>query len=63
MALTTVKPPPRHCTNCGIRIWSLTGVRIKNTYAADDWKDLCVDCDTGVPVPDRTARMFRRAAR
>ncbi len=39
-----VKPPPRHCTGCGARIWSLTTVRIPEGKNAARWRDLCNQC-------------------
>ena len=63
MREATHRPPPRHCTDCGVRIWSFRSTRIKTSYNAAEWKDLCADCDTGIPTADRTRLPIRRAAR
>jgi hypothetical protein len=62
MARTTA-PPPRHCTTCGVRIWSLTRVSIRTGYDARDWQDECADCADGTPTEDRSRLPVRRAAR
>jgi hypothetical protein len=47
------QPPPRHCTGCGGRIWSLTKVTIHDNYNAARYKDLCNDCNPDPDTHDR----------
>jgi hypothetical protein len=44
-------------------MWSFNKTYVKTTYDAKDWRDVCADCDIGVPTRHRAARLFRRAAR
>ncbi|BCJ26190.1 hypothetical protein [Actinocatenispora sera] len=60
---TTTSPPPRHCTTCGARMWSLSSIGIRSGYNAGRWIDECADCADGVPESDRSRLPVRRAHR
>ncbi len=68
MSRDVVKPPPRHCTACGARIWSLSSVGVHDGYSAARWRDRCNDCTPDPADRDRwelftTGRSTRRGAR
>ena len=68
MTRSATKPPPRHCTTCGARIWSLSTVVVHNGYSSARWRDRCNECTTDPADRDRwelftTGRSTRRADR